>query len=110
MLDVIFALGSVSKNAELLFERQKNITWSKIDKQTFPDTKYGFIVYGDRAKTHLTIKNDLSNNEVKILVKELTWTSAGTRLNLALTEAYGTFTRYDISMLYIESLLFKLYS
>jgi hypothetical protein len=81
----------MGSNAVELFERQKNITSNKIDKQTFPDTKYGVIVYSDRAKTHLTIKNDLNNDQVKTLVEDLAWVSDGTRLNLALTRAHGKF-------------------
>ena len=88
-MDVIFALGSMDRGAVELFERQKNLTSNKIDKQTFPDTKYGVIVYGDRAKTHLTIRDDQNNDEVKTLVEDLTWVSDGTRLDLALNRAYG---------------------
>jgi hypothetical protein len=84
----------MGSNAVELFERQKNITSSKIDKQTFPDTKYGIVVYGDSAKTHLAIKNDLNNEQVKTLVEELVWLSDGTRLNLALTKAKGIFMFY----------------
>ena len=91
LVDVIFALGSMGDDAVELFERQKNITSSKIDKQTFPDTKYGVIVYGDRAKSHLTINNDLNNDQVKTLVDKFLWESDGTRLNLALTRARGLF-------------------
>ena len=91
LVDVIFAFGSMGDFAVELFERQKNITSSKIDKQTFPDTKYGIIVYGNRAKTHLTINNDFNNNQVKTLVHELLWTSDATRLDLALKRAHGRF-------------------
>ena len=100
-MDVIFALGSMGSNAVELFERQKNITSSKIDKQTFPDTKYGVIVYGDSAKTHLAIKNDLNNDQVKTLVDRLVWGSDGTRLNLALTRAKGIFSFFLLKLLKI---------
>ena len=93
-MDVIFALGSMGSSALELFERQKNVTSSKIDKQTFQDTKYGVIVYGDRAKTHLAIKNDLNNDQVKTLVEELAWVSDGTQINLALTRARGIFVYF----------------
>lgn len=89
LVDVIFALGSMGRNAAKLFDRQKNITSSKINQQTFPDTKYGLIVYEDRAKTHLSIKNDVNKYQVESLVEELIWSSDGTRLDLALTRAYG---------------------
>lgn len=94
LVDVIFALGSMGTNPVELFERQKNITSSKIDKQTFPDTKYGIIVYGDLPRTHLAISNDFSNAKVKNLVEELTWISDGTRLDLALNRATGTVCLY----------------
>ena len=91
-MDVIFVLGSTGKEAVELFEREKNTTKSKIDQQSFPNTKYGLLVYGAEAKTMLPLDNTFDKTSVKSSVDRLTWSSEGIRLDRALTKAYEMFT------------------
>ena len=74
-MDIIYALGSVGKNHEPLFDIQKNITKAIIKQQNSPETKHGLVVFGKDTKEVSPLENFKNEPELIEKVEDLKWPS-----------------------------------
>ena len=66
-IDIIYALGSVSRSHSPLFEIQQNITKIIVQQQNSPETKHGLIVFGKDANEVSPLED--FNNEPEFVEK-----------------------------------------
>ena len=74
-MDIIYALGSVSKNHGPLFEIQKNITKAIVKQQDSPEIKHGLIVFGKDTKEVSPLENFKNKPELFEKLEDMTWPS-----------------------------------
>lgn len=74
-MDIVYALGSVRKNHDPLFEIQKDITKAIVKQQKSRETKHGLVVFGEDVKEASRLENFNHERELLKKLKELKWPS-----------------------------------
>lgn len=85
---IVFIVGSGGPNAQKVFQHQKEIVKEFITNKTNPDTTFTVITYG-RDTTKTWNVNEPDKQKRNKLIDLISWNSHGTRLDLALEEAYN---------------------
>ena len=90
-IDVIFALGSIGKNFDPLFEIEKNITQTILKQQMSPQTRQGVIVFGEEAKEKIPLQEIDDLPEMRAKIQKLEWPSNAKSLTMPFEKAAQMF-------------------
>ncbi len=85
---VVFVMGSGGPNAPKVFQHQKEVVKEFINNKTNPETTFTVITYGRDTTKTWNVKEPNKRKRNK-LIDSVIWNGHGTRLDLALEEAYN---------------------
>ena len=79
-VDVVFALGSSGKDAEGMFEKEKDFINGFIDSSKHGNMEYGLLEYGNEVTVHMRFKDVDGNEKVKEKIRSVGRSQDGTTM------------------------------
>ena len=93
--DLLFILGSTGDDAVMWFEKEKQIAQQMIENNREKDISYAVMVYGKNLSIKSKFNETTSEENLKMLINNLTWEGKGIKMGHALKAAIKLFRYRD---------------